>query len=299
MVLINAETSKYAVIIGINYTGTDLRLNGCVDDANEINAFLLEKCNYQTGNIKLLTDVEGSIQPTKENIIYELRALVQKAKVEGITEFWFSYSGHGSNVTNRMSGETDGKDEVIVPLDYPTTKSLITDNELHEIFSMLPTTCNLFSLIDACNSGTVLDLQYVCRLDNNNILSYEDHSLSQPDSVLSANIIKISGCRDEQTSAEDYINGTYRGVLTYYFLECLKDLDYNCSSEQLIINLKTKVTGLYTQIPTLTCSNKDILSSLIMKKYVPIPEVPVQEEPEEKRRRIKKLLKKAKNCAIL
>ena len=297
MVLLNAETSKYAVIIGINYTGTTLRLNGCVHDANTINAFLLEKCNYQSSNIKLLTDVEGSIQPTKENIISELRALVIKAKDEGITEFWFSYSGHGSNVINLTGGEADGKDEVIIPLDYPTTKILITDNELHEIFSMLPATCNLFSLIDACNSGTVLDLQYVCRLDNNNILSYEDHTLSQPDSVLSANIIKISGCRDEQTRAEDYINGTYRGVLTYYFLESLKDLDYNCSSEQLIIDLKTKVTGLYTQIPTLTCSNKDILSSLLIKKkYVPIQEVPAHEEPKEKRRRAKKLLK---ICTIL
>jgi metacaspase-1 len=260
MVLINSTSNKYAVIIGINYKNTTIELSGCMNDADTIKTFLLEKCNYTHNNIKLLS--ENAILPTRDNIISELNTLVQKAIDENLTELWFSYSGHGTNVVSTT--ESDNKDEVLVPLDYPTTYNVITDNELHEIFSRLPSTCNLFSLIDACNSGTVLDLRYVCRLNNDNI-TFEDHSNSQLNAI-SANIIKISGCRDEQTSAEDYINGQYRGVLTTYFLECANELSYNCTSEQLIKQLKNKVEGLnYTQIPTLTCSNKDILSSLVLR----------------------------------
>ena len=123
MVLINSEVDKYAVIVGINYTGANIALNGCINDANAIQSFLLKKCNYQSSNIKLLTD--DSIKPTKEKIIRELNTLVQKATTEGITEFWFSYSGHGSSVLSLSNTESDNKDEVLVPYDYPTSNNLI------------------------------------------------------------------------------------------------------------------------------------------------------------------------------
>jgi metacaspase-1 len=285
MVLINSTSDKYAVIIGINYKNTTIELSGCMNDANSIKTFLLEKCNYTNNNVRMLS--ENSILPTRENIISELNNLVQKAIDENLTELWFSYSGHGSNIVSTT--ESDNKDEVLVPLDYPTTNNVVTDNELHEIFSRLPSTCNLFSLIDACNSGTVLDLKYVCRLNNDDI-TFEDHSSSQS-TAISANIIKISGSRDEQTSAEDYINGQYRGVLTTYFLECANELSYNCSSEQLIKQLTNKVSELnYTQIPTLTCSNKDILSSLVLRGDLLGASSKSQPEPERKRFRLCSIL---------
>ena len=162
--------------------------------------------------------------------------------------------------------------------------------------------------IDACNSGTVLDLKYVCRINNNNNLTFEDHSNSHLNPI-SADIIKISGCRDEQTSTEDYINGQYKGVLTTYFLECVNELNYNCNSKQIIKLLKNKVIGLkYTQIPTLTCSNKDILSFKVLGPTpapiptpVPIPtpapiptSIPTPAPPFQPRRR-----KKFRLCSIL
>ena len=230
---------------------------------------------------------ENCILPTRDNIISELNNLVQKAIDENLTELWFSYSGHGSNIVSTT--ESDNKDEVLVPLDYPTTYNLITDNELHEIFSKLPSTCSLFSLIDACNSGTVLDLKYVCRLNDNDI-TFENHSRSQLNAI-SANIIKISGCRDDQSSAEDFLNGQYSGVLTTYFLECANELSYNCTSEQLIKQLTNKVLGLnYTQIPTLTCSNKDILSSLVLRGDLLGASSKPEPEPERKRFRFCSIL---------
>ena len=39
-----------------------------------------------------------------------------------------------------------------------------------------------------------------------------------------ANIIKISGCRDTQTSADAFINGKYQGALTFSFLKTTSKL---------------------------------------------------------------------------
>ena len=55
MVLINSTNNKYAIIIGINYKDTDIELNGCINDADNIKNFLLNRCNYKNNDIKLLT----------------------------------------------------------------------------------------------------------------------------------------------------------------------------------------------------------------------------------------------------
>ena len=288
MVLLNSSANKYALIIGINYSGSEIALNGCIYDANNIFNFLVNKCNYKSSNVKLITDNTIN-KPDKNTILNELRNLVEKAKNENIKEFWFSYSGHGSSVTSLLNIEVDNKDEVLVPYNYLNNRELIYDNELHEILSELPEDCELFSLIDACNSGTVLDLKYVCRLNNNNI-TFEDQSQSQPNSKLTAKIVKISGCKDNQTSAEDYIDGKYKGVLTTYFLDCASDLQYNCSIKEMITSLNKKIQSLnYSQIPTLTTSNKDLLNNILLKNNQETSAIKI----------VKNLKEKSKICVIL
>ena len=59
----------------------------------------------------------------------------------------------------------DYQDEALVPLDY-NTAGLIRDDQLYNIFiKNIPSDCNVFCMVDACHSGTVLDLPYVYRLD--------------------------------------------------------------------------------------------------------------------------------------
>lgn len=59
--IINSTNKKFAVIIGINYTGTDNQLNGCIHDANNSSQFLQEKYGYLSENIMVLTDDDVGI----------------------------------------------------------------------------------------------------------------------------------------------------------------------------------------------------------------------------------------------
>jgi hypothetical protein len=67
--------NKNALIIGINYIGTENQLEGCINDANSISS-LLTTNGFQ--NIKLLTD-NTSEKPTKTNIINEFTNLLVNA----------------------------------------------------------------------------------------------------------------------------------------------------------------------------------------------------------------------------
>ena len=152
----------------------------------------------------------------------------------------------------------DKQDEALVPLDY-ATNGLIRDDQLYNIFvSQLPEDCNVFCIVDACHSGTALDLPYVYRIDT----GIETHRTEQN----LANILKISGSRDSQTSADAYINGKYQGALTFSFLKTMDELDYCFTSKQIIAKLKEYLNQSgYPQIPTLSLSKKNLLNELVME----------------------------------
>lgn len=255
---LNTSNSKCALVIGINYTGkTGAELNGCINDTTRICTFLKDRCGYPNSNIQLLTD-DTSIKPTKQNIINCIKQLVQKVKDTNSKEVWFSYSGHGSYLSGYGgSEESDNQDEALVPLDYDTS-GLIRDDTLYDILvKQLPLDCTLFSIVDACHSGTALDLPYLYRTDTG------IHQQRNPESL--ANIIKVSGCRDSQTSADAYIAGKYQGALTFSFLKCMDDLQYNFTPKQLIQRCKLYLNSNgYPQIPTLTFTNMDSLNEIVM-----------------------------------
>jgi hypothetical protein len=258
MSFLNTTNKKCALVIGINYNGNaNAKLNGCINDTVKINNFLVNKCGFNINNIDTLTD-DTTIKPTKHNIINSIRKLTKKVRDEGIKEVWFSYSGHGAYLQNNSFGdEKDGNDEALVPLDY-SSNGLIRDDQLYNLLvKELPLDCNLFSIIDACHSGTSLDLPYVYRIDTGIQLHRNQDNL--------CNVLKISGCRDSQTSADAYINGKYQGALTFSFLKTMDELDYCFTSKQIISRIKTYLNeNGYPQIPTLSLSKEELLNELVM-----------------------------------
>lgn len=77
----------------------------------------------------------------------------------------FHYSGHGSRQRNYNGDEVDGYDETLCPLDFET-QGMIVDDEINAtIVRPLPHGVKLHSIIDACHSGTVLDLPFLCRMN--------------------------------------------------------------------------------------------------------------------------------------
>jgi hypothetical protein len=200
---------KFALVIGINYVGTQVQLKGCINDVENIVDHLVNKCGYLQQNITVLTD-KTAVKPTAINIDYEISKLVNLARHNGARELFLSYSGHGTYVKDLNRDETDRRDECIVPLDYKRT-GFIKDDRLNLLISKLPLSCRMYCLFDSCFSGTVLDLTY--SYSSNEAVIKENAA-----STIKSNILMISGCTDQQTSADALIGGTWAGAMTASFL---------------------------------------------------------------------------------
>lgn len=101
--------------------------------------------------------------PTKHNIRMAMYWLVQGCQPGD--SLVFHYSGHGSQQRNYSGDEVDGFDETLCPLDFET-QGMIVDDEINAaIVRPLPHGVKLHALIDACHSGTALDLPFLCRMD--------------------------------------------------------------------------------------------------------------------------------------
>ncbi len=235
---ITNNSVKKALLIGINYIGTVNALNGCINDCNNIKNTLISKYGFNNDNIQLITD-NTSIKPNKATIISELTKLLTNSK-SGDT-LVFAYSGHGTNIKDRNKDEWDGYDEMLVPLDL----NLISDDELSNIIrTNLKSNVNLFMLFDCCFSESIMDLryQYLDTMKGSKTIINNNYN------ELLGNLVCISGCQDNQTSADAYINGSYNGALTWSFLQSI-----NSNSKPNWINLLTNMRILlknngYSQI---------------------------------------------------
>lgn len=235
---------KFALLVGLNYTGTSSALRGCENDVEHIREYLITKRGYRDENIAILTE-DTKVKGTGMNIMHALGALVIKAHVADAEELFFHYSGHGSYTRDYDGDEKDGNDETIIPLDYKSS-GMITDDQLHDYVEYLPKKCNMYCLFDCCHSGTILDLKWRYEGDFKN---YVENAASKVDS----NVVMISGCRDDQTSADAYINGKWAGAMTSAFLACI---DRANTWEQLLVDMRAYLrNNNYTQYPRLCSSN--------------------------------------------
>jgi len=260
MIQAPSVAKKYAVVIGINYTTVaNARLYGCINDAVNIRSFLTSRAGYLSSNVYMLADNGTNASPTKKNILNAINLLVKKAVMEGFTELWLSYSGHGSYMRDTSMDEKDGRDETICPLDYSRSGFINDDYIYSSLISKLPKSVKLITLFDSCHSGTMSDLPYI--YNTSNVLVNENSKMAHQ-----ATAMCISGCLDSQTSADAYINGKYAGAMTWSFLKVLADANYNLKCTDLVIRMRSLLsTGGYTQIPLLSLSFSTNLNDYFMK----------------------------------
>lgn len=231
-----------ALLIGINYFGTDYELQGCINDTNAINT-LISEYNYQ--NIKILTD-KTEIKPDRNNILKEFENLLINSQ-EGDVLLFF-YSGHGSYTLDNNNDEITGYDQTIIPCDF----NKITDDDFKNIIQTnLKKDVTLIALFDCCFSGTVFDLkyQYMDSLNNNNFTENNNESETI------GNVIMISGCSDIQTSSDATINNKNQGAMTWSFLEACKS-EKNITWRNLLIKMRDLLKkSNYSQTPQLSSGN--------------------------------------------
>jgi hypothetical protein len=247
-----------ALIIGINYLNTQNELYGCVNDANHLQTYFINKYNFTSNNLCLLTD-NTIVKPTKQNILKKYKDLLINAKPG--EKLFFTYSGHGSFKTDLNNDEADKKDELLITID----SQAISDDELKTITDEnLPEGVTLFILFDCCHSGTLMDLKY------NYLSGNEELVINENINETKSNVFLISGCFDEQTCADAYIDNKFQGALTWCFLKTINENNTNNTNntftwKDLLINMRNLLKTKYTQIPQLSSGKLiDINSPLVL-----------------------------------
>ncbi|KAL7626530.1 hypothetical protein AAE478_003302 [Parahypoxylon ruwenzoriense] len=160
---------KKALLIGINYFGTEHELNGCINDCENIRDFLVEERGFSPSahDMVMMSDIpenEGTpFFPNAANLMAAIKWLVTRNKPGDI--LWLSYSGHGGQVRNDDGDRPSGFDDTICPVDFQENGQ-ITSEILHRaIVSPMNPECRLTILFDCCHSGSACELPYVYRPD--------------------------------------------------------------------------------------------------------------------------------------
>ena len=224
---------RKALLVGINYTGTPYRLFGCINDVVNMGSYLQKVRKYNS--FIIMTDTT-TIKPTRSNILAGFRALLQGAKSGD--ELWFHFSGHGSLVNDASRDEESGQDSCICPIDVARAGFISDDVIRSNLAALVPKGVRLYMVLDACHSGTGCDLRY--KYDDASYLTSRlttlpekyvpnDWSLQQTNyefkryEKTAGEVFCISGCQDEQTSADAFLGGQASGVVTYLLLNCLNN----------------------------------------------------------------------------
>ncbi|THH00814.1 hypothetical protein EW026_g1752 [Hermanssonia centrifuga] len=239
--------------IGINYRGTPQELHGCINDAKNVQQFLINNWNYKAEDIVLLTDDATNPRqiPTRQNIIEAMHWLVNGAHPHD--SLFFHYSGHGGQVKDKDGDEVDGFDEIIFPLDHQRVGHL-TDDFMHLILVRpLPVGCRLTALFDSCHSGSVLDLPYLYHTDGRAKGSQVTASHRKEKST-PADVISWSGCKDSQTSADTWEAGVATGAMSFAFMSCLRTNPHQ-SYQDLLRSIRNILHDRYSQKPQLSSSH--------------------------------------------
>ena len=191
-------------------------LRGCVNDSNNILAVCAAN-GYQT--VQLI-----EAEATKHNIMTKLLE-ISKELVAG-DKFMFHYSGHGSQIPCNDGTETDGLMEVLCPFDLINpdgswNNTFIMDNELNAAFCQFAPGVEIECLLDCCHSGTAtrdLKPNVAYRYIRAGVLNSEPMVIKFNVSC-TREVICWSGCKDEQTSADAFLDGTFQGAFTAALLK--------------------------------------------------------------------------------
>jgi metacaspase-1 len=217
-------SSGISLHIGLNrvdpdqYEGWDGQLTACEADAKDMVA-LAKKQKFKTSTL-LLTKMATAGAVTQ--------ALQNAAKVLKAGDLFFlTYSGHGGQVKDTNGDEKDGMDETWCCYDRE-----FVDDELYELWSKFKSGVRIFVLSDSCHSGTVLrdipafvsggpriramPTQVALKVQKAHAKLYkkiQDEHPAAENAKVSASVLLISGCMDNQTSSDGAQNGLFTGTL--------------------------------------------------------------------------------------
>ncbi|XP_058758820.1 metacaspase-3-like isoform X2 [Vicia villosa] len=233
--------SKRAVLCGICYHGRSYRLKGSINDVKCMKYFLIKEFGFPSDSIFMLTDDKEERNPlkipTKYNIQMALRWLVEGSKSGD--SLVFHYSGHGTQEVNM--------------------------NEIDHSYRPLPFGAKLHAIIDACHSGNVLDLSFVCKMNREGYYTWENHTSSRNYKDTKGGVaICISACEDGQVSVDtSALSGKeVTGALTYSFIQTVQN-EPGLTYGHLLSTMRSTIHGTKTGIVTLNGPIASLLNRLL------------------------------------
>ncbi|KAF1815631.1 peptidase C14 [Eremomyces bilateralis CBS 781.70] len=153
---------RKALLIGINYTGTNHALRGCHQDVRNMIEFLEYHGFHQDDMVVLMdqegTDPHGSSWPTGQNIQRAIQWLIHTPNAS----LFMHYSGHGGNIPDP---DGTGTNATICPVDFEQHGQIDSDTLHQTLVTPLPPSSQIHAIFDCCHSGSVLELSHVYRLD--------------------------------------------------------------------------------------------------------------------------------------
>lgn len=253
-----------SVHIGLNsvdsnhYSGWSGNLRACENDARDMQS-VADTCGYES---RLLLTKDA----TSAGV---LKAFAEAARVLAAGDvFLLTYSGHGGQVPDVNGDETDGMDETWCLYDR-----MLLDDELYRCWSSFAAGVRIFMLSDSCHSGTMSRFYIESGINLSKEVfgdegpafraippdiqatTYGDHTVFYDsiqwanargdEQTVAASVILISGCQDNQTSADGLRNGLFTSVLKSIWNEGQFDGNYYSFCRDIVRRMPPAQTPNY------------------------------------------------------
>ncbi|KAG8847530.1 hypothetical protein FRB96_001577 [Tulasnella sp. 330] len=220
---------RKALLIGINYTGTDHALQGCINDVHNMRDFLVQEHGYHPADMVTLTDDQnkhGVFYPNGRNMMKGIKWLVEENSPGD--SLFLHYSGHGGQVPDPDGDRESSFDDTIVPVDFETNGQLDSDmmdnvkeaaslyqsaQHLVRGFALTPAKLQEAKELFAGAQNFLKGFQNRGRAKAADVDAEglgEEHFI-EPWAKEGKDAWMFSGCRDDQTSADTSISGAHVG----------------------------------------------------------------------------------------
>jgi len=256
-------------------------LGGCVQDITEVEAFLKKRLQLPDQQIiKLAASNSGTTEPrepreqwpTYENMVAAFNQVTHLAQAGD--QVYIHYSGHGGRTQPTLLPEqkgVNGFDEALVPTDIGnSTSRYLRDVELAYLLrTMVDKGLIVTIVLDSCHSGSAtrgVSDDTVRGLSTIDTTSRPMESLVASRDMLAKtwrlldtgvtrgfqlgsgwlpevkDYVLLAACRATESAYEHYFDQVGKhGVLTYWFLESLRQIGHDCTYKQLHDRILAKV----------------------------------------------------------
>ena len=295
-----------ALCVGINkFKDPSSTLSGCVNDATNTRTNLM-KIGFDSTNIRMLFDERATRLAVYQRVasLADLTAVGQWAVWEQSCHGSQIVCRDGDEVDDKMDEVLcpydypdlwDSPDPRTTPdlvdceaILGAAPKPLICDDDVAIMLKKFKPGAKVFMLIDACHSGTCdreikkkpkfirppLDIEFRGKDRGNMPRRFFGRKRGAVNKSLSENVhyidqmhVLLSGCRDDQTSADTVEDAMAQGAMTWAWWKALVDLGYYIGKKVTWLEAHAKTLDIlkacgYTQVPQLTGQQKMLESPL-------------------------------------